>query len=208
MKLGEHFLKDRGRCLRDFDFMPDSGQVELGDDTIVFYHYSQLKKKHDIFSPSSGLYAGRSVECPNDFHEYDDTYIVEGFLEPIPKWLTDSPYLGDIGINIVKRHLGHLLLKVEVPRDFPGVYVVDYAHMLDWQIGRRRPEPLGLGYAEEEECKKAYVHSYIPMLEYQKGHVAPIVHVLRKGKGIVIPNKYLEIANEQPLREVDGGEDG
>lgn len=126
-----------------------------------------------------------------------DCYLSEGFLEPFPKWLTDSPYFGDVGMEMVKRYIGNVLLRIEVPNDFPGLFVADYAHCLECKhLDLRGTAPLQLGYdcSTGHQVMQAYVHSYVEASEYERGHLAPLMQCVRKEQGIVIPNKYITIS--------------
>jgi hypothetical protein len=102
----------------------------------------------------------------------------------------------------VRAYVGNLLLRIEVPIDFPGLYVADYAHSLECKhMERSGHAVLGLGYdcTTGQECSKAYLHSYVPLAEYRGGHVAPVVQMIRRGAGIVVPSRLITVADQQPL---------
>lgn len=71
----------------------------------------------------------------------------------------------------------------------------DYAHVLECKYNKYRgTSPLGLGYdmSNGREASQAYVNSYVPAISYKCKHIAPVVQVICKGKGIAVPNEYLE----------------
>ena len=98
---------------------------------------------------------------------------------------------------------GDVLLRVELPATFPGLYVADFAHNLECaHLSRRGRASLGLGYdcTNGREATLAYLHSYVPLAEYQGGHVAPVVKVVRHGPGIAVPSPFITLAAVQPWR--------
>jgi hypothetical protein len=205
MRLGENFLNNRGLTLGNYGFTPDPGSVEqTKSGNIVFYHYTREERLEQIISPNCGLYARLKVDvCLNPPDMFIGCFMVEGFLEPLPTWLTNSPYFGDLGIEMVMRHIGNLLLKIEVPSTFEGLFIADYSHILETKhLEYRGSTPLGLGYdcSSGKEITQSYVNSYVTAARYQKRHIAPVVQAIRKGQGIIIPKEYISIASEQPLR--------
>lgn len=36
----------------------------------------------------------------------------------------------DLGIEMIKRYIGNVLLRVEVPNSYEGLFITDYAHNL------------------------------------------------------------------------------
>jgi hypothetical protein len=196
------FLQERGELLGQHGYRPDSSLVERITSDFMFYHYTRPDRLEHIFAPGSGLFARRPVACPTPPPEFVDGYLVEGFLEPLPIWLTQSPYFGDLGFALLRDYIGDILLRIEVPHTFPGLYVADYAHLLECKhLTRRGRSPLGLGYTcvTGHESTQAYVHSYIPAHAYTGGHIAPVAQFVRKGPGIAVPAQYIQIADQQPL---------
>lgn len=205
MRLGEIFLNNRGLSLGDYCFESDSGRVEhTGSGNIVFYHYTREERMEQILSPNSGLYARLRVDiCPHPPEEFIGCFMAEGFLEPLPDWLTNSPYFGDLGIEMVKRYIGNVLLRVEVPNSYEGLFIADYAHNLEANhLSLRGSAPLNLGYdySTGKEVTQAYVNSYVPVTKYKNDHIAPVMQAIRKGQGIVFPVECITLALEQPLR--------
>jgi len=202
MRTGEAFINNRGLLLSDFGYDPDSGQVEYTRNGIVFYHYTRPERLEEILARGGGLRACLSVPIPDPPPELVGCHLVEGLLEPLPQWLVDSPYFGDLGLEMMREYIGDVLLRIEVPVDFPGLYVSDYAHVLDCKhLCRRGRSALSLDYdcSTGRECEKAQVNSYIAITDYRGGHVAPNVKVVRKGEGIAVPRDYISIAKTQPL---------
>ena len=191
----------RGVLLGDCGYTSDPGCVDLTDSTIVFYHYTRVERAERILEPGSGLWARLLiVSAPPDLA---GCYLTEGLLEPLPLWMTDSPYFGDLGLEMLRELVGDLLLRVEVPRDFPGLYVADYAHVLEAKHVRRRGRSaLNLGYdtSTGKEVVRSDANSYIPAIEYRGGHLAPEVKATRRGQGIVVPAEYVTVSETQPLR--------
>lgn len=205
MRLGERFIQNRGLGLSEFGYTPDPGLVEFTKHgNVVFYHYTREESLERILSPNGGLYARRRADvCPNPPEELIGYFLAEGFLEPLPLWLTNSPYFGDMGIEMVRKYIGNVLLRVEVPHNQNELFVADYAHVLEEKhFHERGSTPLRLGYdcSSGKEVTQAYVHSYVPAVRYKKTHVAPVVQALRSGEGVVIPSEYIALASEQPLR--------
>ena len=131
--------------LGDHGFTPDPGRLETTGSTIVFYHYTRPEKVDRVLEAGSGLWAHLRVVSPPP--ELEGHHLAEGLLEPLPMWMTDSPYFGDLGLEMLKKYVGDLLLRVEVPRDFPGLYVADFGHTLELKHLRRRGRlVLDLGY--------------------------------------------------------------
>jgi hypothetical protein len=201
----EIFLKNRGELLGEHGYESDPGKIKINDNAIIFYHYTHRDNYEKIMKENeSGLYARLSVPQSDKAPEFKDCYLVEALLEPLPKWIIGSPYFGDVGLTLLESYVSDLLLKIEVPLDYPGLYVADYAHILESKHILRRGGPaLNLGYNIENgrETIQADVHSYIPVLEYKGGHIAPEIKVVRKGKGIAIPNKYITISEKQPFKD-------
>ncbi len=187
--------------------MADPGQVERTEaGEFVFYHYTRPEQLEAIFAPGSGLYARLPVVYGERLDKFKGCYLVEGFLEPLPQWLTDSPYFGDLGLQMMRAYVGDVLLRIIVPPDFPGLYVVDLAHRFEgMHLQFRGKTVLNIGYDchTGREMMLAELHSYVPMRAYQGGHVAPNVKATRRDMGIAVPNKYLSICNYQPLQASD-----
>lgn len=206
VRLGERFLRNKGVYLGDNGYSPDAGAIHRPNEkTIRFYHYTREERLESIFNKDSGLYARLKVDvCPAPAEEFIGCFMVEGFLEPLPKWLTHSPYFGDLGIEMVKKYIGNVLLEINAPIGFKDFfYVADYAHNLEAKhFSLRGSAPLNLGYdcSTGKEVTQAYVNSYIPVQEYRNRHIAPVMQAVRKGEGIVIPADYIRIASQQPLK--------
>ena len=117
--------------------------------------------------------------------------------------MTDSPYFGDLGVEMLREYVGDILLRIEVPVDFPGLYVADYAHMLECKHIQRRGRPMiDLGYdcATGKEDTKSDANSYVPAIQYRGGHVAPEMKATRQGQGVTLAAKYISVSDVQPLR--------
>jgi len=200
MEPREIFPKKRGELLGNYGYEPDPGRVELTDEAIVFYHYTHRDRVEHVLD--TGLHATRrasTVEADLEGH-----FVVEGFLEPLPVWVVDNPYFGDLGSELNRLYLGSVALRVTVPADSSGLFVRDYAHHLEGKHMLRRGGPaLHLGYHSGEEACLADVHSGIPMREYQGGHVAPTVAAIRKGEGIAIPRECIAVCETQRLAEIE-----
>ncbi len=204
-RLGDLFLDNWRELLGDHGFTPDPGKVERTANGVAFYHYTRPEHLNAILAPDSGLRARRPVVYSELSDEFTGGYLVEGLLEPLPRWVTATPYFRNLGLEMLQAYVGNLLLRVEVPSDFPGLYVADYAHCLECKHVERRGQPaLGLCYdcTTGHECEKAYLHSYVPLAEYRGGHLAPIVKAVRRGPGIVVPSRFITKAEYQPLLAV------
>ena len=193
-RLGDPFLAERGHLLSDHGFEPDPGQVERAADGVVFYHYTSQERLPFIFGTGGGLRARLKVVATDLTPDFENSCEVQGFLEPEPRWLSESPYFSDLGLQLHEVYIGEVLLRAELPASFRDLYVCDFAHNLECKHATRRGHaPLRLGYdcRTGHECVRAYTHSYLPMAEYDGGHVAPVVAALRPSRGIVIPRQLL-----------------
>jgi len=199
---GALFLNDWGQLLGDHGFIPDPGTIERTANGVVLYHYTHPEHVDAILAPDSGLRARIYVNYSELSAEFTEGAMAEGFLEPFPQWLAASPYFGDLGIEMMRAFVGNFLLRIVVPKDFPGLYVADCAHVLECKHVERRGSPvLGLGYdcTTGRECTKAYLNSYMPLGDYRGGHVAPVVQMIRREAGIVVPSRFITKADQQPL---------
>jgi hypothetical protein len=197
------FLQQQGLLLGEHGFVPDPGRVEHTQDfKLVFYHYSRSEALSSIFAPGSGLLAQLPVVSDKPGPHFEGYFLIEGLLEPLPLWLTESPYFGNLGLEMIRTYVGNVLLRIELPEDFPNLYVADAAHNFECKHILRRGKPaLNLNYdcnTGREVCT-AEVNSYIPLTQYRGGHVAPNVKALRQGEGIVIPQEFISISTVQPL---------
>lgn len=185
-RLADELLTNRGITLGNKGFQSDNGLIEtLSNGNIVFYHFTHENRLEYILDDGGGLYAYREVACPKLPIEFQGSSLIEGFLQPLPEWLTGNFYFGDLGIRLVQHYIGNVLLRIEVPLDFPGIYIADYAHLLECKYLHKHgnyPSSLGYGCQTGHEATQAYINSYIPIQEYKGGHIAPVVQVLRKGK--------------------------
>ncbi|MCJ8010788.1 hypothetical protein MUG84_03395 [Paenibacillus sp. KQZ6P-2] len=203
MKLGQYFLDHRYKTFRDFSLETDSDQVICNEGNFTFFHYTHLGKLSMILKEEGGLWARRRVACPYPPEEFIESYLVEGFLSPLPMWLKTSTYYNDLGYELTKKFIGNLLLEVTIPIDKFNIYISDYSHILECktlEYSSKKGIPLGYDCSNGRECTQAYVNSYIPIQDYSGQHHAPIVQVLRKGEGIAIPKKYIMICELQPLK--------
>ena len=200
VRLADRFLHERGKLLADAGFEQDPGQVESGPSGFVFYHFTREENLDGILAEDSGLLAQLPLACPKRPDELAGHYAVGGFLEPSPRWLDRSPYFEDLGRQMLRENVGGLLLRVCVPLDFVGLYAADFAHTLECKYHNRKGRfPLGLGYdcRTGREVTHGYVNSCIPLGEYVGGHVAPIVEVTRKGPGLAVPSRFIEIWDDR-----------
>ena len=195
-------MDKRGELLANHGYTPDPGRVQLTDTTLTFYHYTRKDNLKKILAADRGLWARLPVVSPPP--DLEGLNLVEGLLEPLPRWMTASPYFGNLGLEMLKELVGDILLQIEVPRDFPGLYVADYAHVLESKhVLRRGRSALNLGYDCEtgKETCKADANSYIPALDYGGGHVAPEMKATRRRQGIAVPEEFVKMCDVQPLQE-------
>jgi hypothetical protein len=201
----EVFLHNRGELLSQHGFIPDPGQVERTDaGEFVFYHYTRPQHLEQIFAPGSGLWARLPVVYGELSPHLKDCFLVEGLLEPLPQWLTDNPYFGDLGLQMMRAYVGNILLRIVVPPDFPGLYVADPAHTFEGKHAELRGGTvLNIGYncRTGRETMLAELHSYMPVADYRGGHVAPNVKATRRGQGIVVPKEIISMCDRQPFQE-------
>ncbi|MDQ6669284.1 MAG: hypothetical protein M3069_00700 [Chloroflexota bacterium] len=200
-QLGELFLSTWHERLGWHGYSADPGRIERVPGGIVVYHYT--RPEHLAAIAHSGLVARRPVVNGERSVDLRGRYQIDALLEPLPRWLAESPSFGDLGLQMLRVMVGDLLVRIELPVGFPGLYVADFAHPLECLHHERRGRaPLGLGYdcGTGHDSMLAYLHSYVPLPEYDGGHLAPVVHVLRSGPGVVIPGPAIHVADQQPLR--------
>ncbi len=204
MRKSELFIQEKGHLLGNHGFIPDKGKVEYtSTGKIVLYHYTRAEHLEQILAPNSGLHARLPVIHMDVAPELAGHHLVETLLEPLPEWLSNCPYLEDFGLQMMKKYVGNTLLRLELPADFAGLYVVDKAHNFDRKYETQYGKvALGLEYdpSNGRESCLAEIHSIIRLQEYLGGHVAPNPMVTRVGQGIAVPVEYLSINPEQPLQ--------
>lgn len=201
-RLGQRFLEQEGLRLGNYVEV-EEGAPELAGGMLTLYHYTHAGRLDSIFSPGGGLHAQRPVACPQVPVLYQDRYLVEGFLQPLPNWLTNCPYYGNLGYKLMRQYIGDVLLEVVLPVDEFLIAVADYAHILfckQKETGESAGLPLEYDCRNGRESTQAYVNSYIPVKEFVGGHICPVVQVMRKGEGLAIPNRCIRIAKRQPLQ--------
>ena len=208
-RLGERFLSQRGQLLGALGFADDPGRPAWrADGGLTFWHYSRQERLEFIFGTAGGLKASRPAFFSTNLTPgFDDQFVIEGFLDPKPCWLDDSPYFGDDGGRRWRGYIGELLLRVDLPPGFQGVWVGDYGHPLEAKaVQQCNRSLLGLGYdcRTGHEANRAYAHSLVPVESYRGGHLAPVVTVMRAGPGIAIPRACVSVAEVQPrMQETD-----
>lgn len=200
---GERFLRGRGELLGRCGFEDDPGRPERrADGGLTFWHYTRRNRLPLILGTAGGLKARKGAYFSTELTpEFEGLYTVEGFLEPKPCWLDDSPYFGGEGGRQWRGWIGEVLLRVDLPPGFRNVWVADHGHPLEVKaVQRGEPAPLGLGYdcRTGHEANRAYAHSLVPIETYRGGHLAPVVTVMRPGPGIAIPRVCVSVAEVQP----------
>lgn len=208
-RLGERFLSRRGELLGDLGFEDDPGRPERrADGGGAFWHYARRNRLSFILGTAGGLWARKRAFFSTELTpEFEGMYTVEGFLDPKPEWLDDSPYFGGEGGRQWRGWIGEVLLRVDLPAGFRNVWVADHGHPLEVKaVQRGEPAPLGLGYdcRTGHEANRAYAHSLVPIERYRGGHLAPVVTVMRAGPGIAIPRACVSVAEVQPRMQRTG----
>lgn len=200
----EVFLESRGCLLREHGFIADPGYVRYTPNNhVVLYHYTRLEHLDKVLC--SGLRARLPVVMAEDIPNLCGRYLVEAFLEPLPQWITSSPYFGNLGLELMNAYVGNILLQITLPTTFfDELYVADAAHNFECKHQIRCGQSaLKLGYdckTGREVCR-AETNSYIPITSYQGDHVAPNAKITRHGAGIAVPPQYISVCNVQPLAQ-------
>ncbi len=198
----ERFLTRRGERLGSLGFQDDPARPAwTPDGGLIVWHYTRPERLPLILGTAGGLRARKRVLGSELTPEFEGLRSVEGFLDPKPRWLDDSPAFGGEGGRRWRAHVGSVLLRVELPPGFRGVWVADWAHTLEcYAVQRGEPAPLGLGYdcSTGRQSVRAYAHSLVPVQQYHGGHLAPVVTVMRRGPGIAVPRACVRLAEIQP----------
>lgn len=199
------FLQSHGRLLGKHGFVADPGYVRYtGNGDVMLYHYTHLENLDKVLR--EGLRAQLQIVMADDIPNLCGRYLVEAFLEPLPQWVTNSPYFGNLGLELMRAYVGNILLQITLPTAFSDVdvYVADAAHNFECKHQSRRGQSaLKLGYNCQigQEVCRAEANSYIPLSNYQGGHVAPNVKITRHGAGIAVPSCYISVCDTQPLAQ-------
>jgi len=195
---GGRFSLSSEKLLGEMGFQADPGQVIHEDGHLVFFHFTHRRHVDVILAPGSGLFARLQGPWVGLNAQESDPYICNGLLGLSPHWLDRSPYFGTLGQEMFRAYVGDVPMRIRVPVDFPNVWVSDWAHVLECKhFTRRGTAPLGLGY----DCRTgrdsiaAMFRSRIPLSDYRGGHLAPVIEVVREGPGLVVPSKYLSLAD-------------
>ena len=209
-RLGDRFLNQRGELLGDHGFQDDPGRpLWRPDGGLTFWHYTRRNRLPLILGTAGGLWARkRAFFSTERTPEFEGRYTVEGFLDPKPQWLDDSPYFGGEGGRRWRGWIGDVLLRVDLPPGFQDVWVADHGHPLEVvAVQSGKPAPLRLGYdcRTGHEANRAYAHSLVPVQTYTGGHLAPVVTVMRPGPGIAIPRACISVAEIQPRMQPKQG---
>ncbi|MCU0532770.1 MAG: hypothetical protein MUD14_02605 [Hydrococcus sp. Prado102] len=188
--------------LAEHSFIADPGRVQYAENgDVVLYHYTRLEFLDAVLL--NGLRARLPVVLSDNIPSLQKHYLVEAFLEPLPQWITNSPYFGSLGLELMRAHVGNILLEITLPLSFPGLYVADAAHNFECKYHNKYGQPaLNLGYdcRNGREACQAEVNSYIPLTQYRGGHVAPNAKITRFGEGIAVPPRYITVCDVQPLK--------
>jgi hypothetical protein len=196
------FLRSQGHLLGEHGFVADPGCVQYTvNEEILLYHYTRSEHLNKVLM--DGLQARLPIVLADENPNLRNRYLVEAFLEPLPQWLTNSPYFGNLGLEFMQAYVGNILLEITLPLVVGlDVYVADAAHSFECKHQNRRGRSvLRLGYdcrSGQEVCQ-AEVNSYIPVSSYRGGHIAPNVKITRQGAGIAVLPQYIAICDRQPL---------
>lgn len=83
------FLQNRKRTLKDLNYSTDKAKLNVSTEGyFTFYHYTNEGNIPNIMT--EGLWARREVACPHPPEELIGCHLVEGFIDPLLAWLTDS----------------------------------------------------------------------------------------------------------------------
>ena len=196
-RLGDRFLSQRGQLLADVGFAPDPGRVEIDERGVTVYHWTAFDRLPRIFGVAGGLWARRRADVSDLTPEFAGAYAVEGLLEPMPSWISESGLFTDVHGELFQDHvMQEVVLRAVLPNEYGHVYVADFAHALECKsLTRRGFAPLGLGYncSTGHEARRAFANSCISIHEYVGGHVAPVVAIMRSGSGMAVPPQLLAI---------------
>ena len=193
-------MRNRGISLNALFDSTDQAKLNMSaDGFFTFYHYTHASHLCNILA--EGLWARREVACPQPPTHLSGTFLIEGFIDPFPDWLTQSKYYDDLGALLTIQYIGEVLLEISVPVHAFQIYIADYAHILECKrLQENKGTGVGFGYdcRDGKECTQAYVDSYVELNDYRNQHHAPIVQVVRRGEGIVIPHHYIKVSASQP----------
>ena len=162
MRPAERFLWLSCQLLARPGYVPDPGRVErTGSGCIVLCHYTHPKQL-DAIRATGGLRARLPVLGTALPPTLEGNYLIETLLDPFPLWLSCSPYFGDLALEMMRENVGDLLLRLELPPDFPGLYVADYGHVLERKHEARYGSPV-LGLRRRSQVLIAAVLGGMPV---------------------------------------------
>jgi len=82
-------------------------------------------------------------------------------------------------------------------------YVADCAHKLQrrhYQDTGERVLPRQYDLSGPDDVRQAYVNSYVPIEDYNGGHVAPVCQLVLDAPGIAVPPGRIAVCRQHPLR--------
>lgn len=134
------------------------------------FHYTHIDKWEDIETGSwenkntPGLATGNRIG--QTYIEAYNSSAVFALLEAIPNTWTDNPHFRHSWSSL-KRHVGKLLLEIDIDSEKDPVFVIDRAHV-EGYIYRDIPGiPEKYLHPSLEEAEKAYLKSKIPLHDYR-----------------------------------------
>ena len=186
--------------LSKYGFNSDPGKIAEDDEFYKIFHFTHSSRLEEILSEESGgILARRALPEAEYLAEFSGFYQTEGFLEPFPQWLFPSPYFSDVGLSLVERYIGDVLLEINVPKHFDELYVAEFAHALEIKHTLQMGGPaLWMDYSDELDSRLGAL-SLMPLSTYRGQYLAPVVKILRRGAGIAVPGKYIRVSDVQPF---------
>ena len=166
------------------------------------YHYTHPSKCREILrGESPGLNPVSFVGRLNDKELYGSF----GLLEPRPDNWVNNTYFPDFW-DVLKLHMGQILLEVDVYSKSNGVIVVDRGHMAKFNSSLHGLEityavPVRYAHDTLEQATEAYIRSGIPISEFLQKSGNPEYALPEVVITEPISSKRILVSQTQPLLE-------
>lgn len=170
------------------------------------YHYSRLDKWEDIENGSWESKNKPGLATNNRMgHADNEAYncrAVFALLDPLPSTWVYNPHFIQIWSHL-KRHVGRLLLEIDIDPKKDPVFVIDRAHVEGHLYKEKEGIPEKYLHGSLAEAEGAYMKSKIALGDYlnnTEGQAYSLPEVIITKQ---VPLKKIKISEEQPFIDED-----